>query len=159
MVVKTEKFSLLVECLTGLNKKIATMESCTGGLLASSITNIPGASTVMEYGFVTYSNIAKIDMGVSKDIIDKYTVYSKEAAVEMAIKASMKANSNYGVGITGELNSMPTDITYICIYDKDNKKEYNYTLGTSLPNRIDNKIIIVNFIVDKLLSIVIEKED
>lgn len=157
MLIKEEKFKLLVECLNGKKKTIATMESCTGGMLASSITNIPGSSTVMEYGFVTYSNQAKIDLGVAKELIDKYTVYSKEVAISMARNVCRLSKANYGVGITGELNSLPNDITYICIYDIDNDKEYNYTVGTSLLKRSDNKIVIVNFIVDRLLSIIVDK--
>ena len=73
----------IVEKLIKLNKTISTMESCTGGSLAGSITNIPGASEIFKYGAVTYSNEFKIKMGVNKDVIDKYSVYSENTANEM----------------------------------------------------------------------------
>ena len=54
---------------------VSTMESCTGGAVVNAITNIPGASQVLKYSAVTYCNEFKIKMGVSKDVIDKYSVY------------------------------------------------------------------------------------
>ena len=74
----------IVEKLKAKKLTIATMESCTGGEIASQITNIEGASEVILFSVVTYSNEFKIKMGVSKDIIDKYSVYSIETAREMA---------------------------------------------------------------------------
>ena len=84
---------------------ISTMESCTGGLLASMITDIPDASSILKFSAVTYSTEYKIKMGVSRDIIDKYTVYSKETAKEMAFNISKFSASDLGVGITGRLVS------------------------------------------------------
>ena len=83
---------------------IATMESCTGGGVANQITNVEGASEVLKYSAVTYSNQYKIKMGVDSDVIDKYSVYSMETAHEMALNISKFANSDFGVGITGKLN-------------------------------------------------------
>ena len=65
----------LVEKLLDLGKTISTMESCTGGGVANAITNIAGASEVLKFSAVTYSNEFKIKMGVSSEIIDKYSVY------------------------------------------------------------------------------------
>lgn len=63
---------------------LATAESCTGGLLAGKITDIPGSSEVFERGYVTYSNRAKAeDLGVSWDTLNKYGAVSRETAVEM----------------------------------------------------------------------------
>ena len=64
----------VVNRLKELNYHIATMESCTGGGVANAITNIPGASEVLLFSAVTYSNEYKIKMGVSADTIDKYSV-------------------------------------------------------------------------------------
>ena len=80
------------------------MESCTGGSLAGCITNIPGASEIFKFGAVTYSNEFKIKMGVSSGVMDKYSVYSIETAMEMSKNISKFTNSNYGIGITGKLN-------------------------------------------------------
>ena len=66
----------VVDKLIKLNKTVSTMESCTGGFIASSITDIEGASDILKFSAVTYSNEYKIKMGVSKEIIDKYSVYS-----------------------------------------------------------------------------------
>ena len=83
---------------------IATMESCTGGGVANAITNMEGASEIFKFSAVTYCNEYKIKMGVDKEVIDKYTVYSIETAMSMAKAISNFANSNYGVGVTGKLN-------------------------------------------------------
>ena len=70
------------------------MESCTGGAVVSSITNVSGAGEVLKFSAVTYSNEFKIKMGVNKEVIDKYTVYSIETAMEMSKNISDFANSN-----------------------------------------------------------------
>lgn len=81
---------------------IGVMESCTGGALANSITNIPGSSDVFKEGLVTYSNESKIKHGVDQKIIKKFGVYSSQVAEEMA----RKVEGDLGVGVTGELPGM-----------------------------------------------------
>ena len=154
-------FLNIVNKLIEEKKTISTMESCTGGAVASAITNIPGASTVLKFSAVTYSNEYKIKMGVDKNIIDKYTVYSIETAESMSRSISEFTNSDYGVGITGKLNSEdpsnPTgqnDIVYISIYDKTINKHYNSSLEVSVQSREKNKQLIINYIIDKLLEII-----
>ena len=80
------------------------MESCTGGFIASSITDVEGSSEILKFSAVTYSNEYKIKMGVKKETIDEYSVYSIEVAKEMSKQISDFAGSNYGIGITGKLN-------------------------------------------------------
>lgn len=75
------------------------MESCTGGGLANEITNIEGSSKVIKLSAVTYFSEFKIKMGVSKKVIDKYSVYSVKTANEISKNISKYANSTYGVGI------------------------------------------------------------
>lgn len=87
----------VIKLLTEKNKTISTMESCTGGGIANAITNIEGSSEVFKFGAVTYSNEYKIKMGVSSNIIDKYTVYSTETSNEMSKNISNYTNSNYGL--------------------------------------------------------------
>ena len=82
---------------------ITTMESCTGGLLASAITNVSGASEIYPGGYVTYSNEAKIRCGVPSDVIETYGVYSKETAAAMAEACKQFYNTQAGIGITGSL--------------------------------------------------------
>lgn len=151
----------VIKKLTDLNKTIATMESCTGGGVANSITNIEGASEVIKFSAVTYSNEFKIKMGVNKDIILKYSVYSIETAMEMSKNISAFANSNYGIGITGKLNRVDKhnmfgndNIVFISIYDKDLDKFYNYQIEVDKPSRKENKELVINLIVEKLLEII-----
>ena len=85
----------VIKKLINENKIISTMESCTGGAIVNAITNIPDASKVIKFSAITYANEFKIKMGVSKELIDKYTVYSIEVARDMARNISLYTNSNY----------------------------------------------------------------
>lgn len=156
-----EKFKKIIEILTNKNKTISTMESCTGGALASAITDIEGASEILKFSAVTYSNEYKIKMGVDPIIIDKYSVYSKETAMEMAHNIAVFANSNYGVGITGKLNRVDKnnpfgedDKVFICIYDKDNKQDYILEVLATENSRNANKQLVINEVIKKLLEII-----
>ncbi len=151
----------VITILTNLNKTIAVMESCTGGAICNSITDIEGASNVFNYGAVTYSNNAKIKMGVRKEIIDKYTVYSNETANEMSKTISLFTNSHYGVGVTGKLNRIDKNnlygednIVYISIYDRDNNKFYNKEVKVLEDCRSQNKQLVIDVIVNELLKII-----
>ena len=84
----------LVNKLIDNNITISTMESCTGGGVSNAITNIEGASEILRFSAVTYSNEYKIKMGVSPDVIDKYSVYSQECADEMSFNISKFSNSS-----------------------------------------------------------------
>lgn len=144
----------VIELLTKKHKKISTMESCTGGGVANAITNIEGASNVLEFSAVTYSNEYKIKMGVNKDIIEKYSVYSLETAKEMSKCISNYANSNYGIGITGKMNKEDINNPYgennkifISIYDRDNNKYYNKEINASQKTRKENKELVINEII------------
>lgn len=96
----------VVKALINKNLKITTMESCTGGLLISSITDVEGASNITDGGFVAYSNKQKVAMGVPKETIETYGVYSKETALKMAEVCRNKMSSDIGVGITGTLSNV-----------------------------------------------------
>ena len=148
----------IIEKLTELGKTISTMESCTGGGVSNAITNVEGASEVFKYGAVTYSNEFKIKMGVSEEVISKYSVYSMEVANEMSKGISNYTGSNYGVGITGKLNRADRfnpygldNIVYISIYDRDNDKYYNDKIECILGSREENKELVINKII-KLLK-------
>jgi len=81
---------------------LATAESCTGGLVAGALSEVPGSSLVLDRGFVTYSNIAKQQMlGVNPATIDIYGAVSKECAEEMAKGALAHASVELAVSITG----------------------------------------------------------
>jgi nicotinamide-nucleotide amidase len=82
--------------------KVATAESCTGGLVAGALTDIAGSSDVVERGFVTYSNEAKEQMlGVSSETLRDYGAVSRQTAEEMARGAIAHSNAQIAVAITG----------------------------------------------------------
>jgi nicotinamide-nucleotide amidase len=81
---------------------IATAESCTGGLVAGALTDIPGSSDVIDRGFVTYSNAAKHDMlGVTTATLTTFGAVSKETSLAMAVGALETADVDLAVAITG----------------------------------------------------------
>jgi len=81
---------------------LTTVESCTGGLLAAQLTNIPGSSSWFDRGFITYSNQSKVDcVKVKKVTINKYGAVSQQTANEMALGAINNSQGNLGLSITG----------------------------------------------------------
>jgi len=81
---------------------LATAESCTGGLIAHRITNVPGSSDYFNCGFVTYSNEAKIELlGVDPVLIQQYGAVSREVAIAMAEGARRQAGTSWGLAVTG----------------------------------------------------------
>lgn len=92
----------LLDDLQARGIRLATVESCTGGLLAALLTEIPGASAVVERGFVTYSNDAKIEMvGVSAGLVAANGAVSREVALAMAEGALNYCNADIAVAVTG----------------------------------------------------------
>ena len=92
---------LLSACRMG-SLRIATAESCTGGMLSARITSVPGSSDVFECGFVTYSNAAKHELlGVRRETISEFGAVSENTALEMAEGALVRSNANIAVAITG----------------------------------------------------------
>ena len=92
----------LIKKLTKKKLKISLAESCTGGLLASSITSISGASKIFNLGLVTYSNQAKIKfLKINKNIIRKYGAVSHECCLAMVNNLSKISKANINVSITG----------------------------------------------------------
>lgn len=135
------------------------MESCTGGAVVNAITNIPGASQVLKYSAVTYCNEFKIKMGVSKDVIDKYSVYSMETAREMALAITKFALSDFGIGVTGKLgkrdinNEFGDDNqVFISIYDKNLDKYTDFNVFVDRDDRRDDKLEVLEVIIDKFLN-------
>lgn len=151
----------VVKRLKEKQKTISTMESCTGGALANSITNIEGASEAFKFGCVTYSNEFKVKMGVDNKIIDRYTVYSIQTAREMSKKISDFTNSDYSVAITGKLNSSdPNNLygdnntVYFSIYDKNKNCFYDFHVTVNKNDRKVNKREVLTRIKEELLNII-----
>lgn len=92
----------LIEDARNKGIMLATAESCTGGLVAGAITDVPGSSDVFERGFVTYSNAAKTEMlGVAPALIDRHGAVSEEVAAAMAEGALEHSSADLTVSVTG----------------------------------------------------------
>jgi nicotinamide-nucleotide amidase len=93
---------VVVKLLVQRNQTVAVAESCTGGLLANRITNVPGASAVFQAGYVCYANQAKIDMlDVDPQLIEKHGAVSEQVARALAEHARVCARSDYALATTG----------------------------------------------------------
>ncbi|KQR67944.1 damage-inducible protein CinA [Rhizobium sp. Leaf384] len=92
----------LLERCAGRGWTIATAESCTGGLIAGALTEIPGSSRAVDRGFVTYSNRAKADMlGVTTATLEAFGAVSRETALEMVRGALARSDADIAVAVTG----------------------------------------------------------
>lgn len=97
-----EAAGILVRRLVGQGRTIATAESCTGGLIAESLTRIPGASAVFGYGWVTYANEAKHGLlGVAWDILNEFGAVSEQTVLAMASGARERADADFAVAVSG----------------------------------------------------------
>ena len=98
----TKRAELLLQAMRERGLKIATAESCTGGLIAALLTEIPGSSDVVERGFVTYSNDAKMELlGVPKATLDSVGAVSRDTALAMAAGALKASHATIAVAVTG----------------------------------------------------------
>ena len=98
---------VLGEVLAERGLTIAVMESCTGGLLADTITNVPGSSRYFRGGLVAYATEVKEAMGVDPAVIAKYGVYSDETAIAMAKAIRERLGADIGIGTTGVAGPEP----------------------------------------------------
>ena len=115
----------LIALLKKNNMTISTAESCTGGLIAKSITDMSGASEVFGYGFVTYANEAKMKLlGVWEDALSEYGAVSETVAVLMSRGARRVSGSDIAVSVTGiagpggGTETKPVGLVYISLSTK-----------------------------------------
>ena len=111
---------------------LATMESCTSGLLASTITDVPGAAQYYKGGYVSYSTQMKMGLGVSADVIENHGVISAETASAMAAAARRNLDADYGIGITGiadndEVEGKPPGTMHIAVASEFGADNISYT--------------------------------
>lgn len=96
------KAGLLISAFSKRGLMVATAESCTGGLIAGVLTEIPGSSSVVDRGFVTYSNDAKIQMlGVANATLETHGAVSRQTAIEMVRGALSHSKADLAVAVTG----------------------------------------------------------
>ena len=138
----------LIRILTKKNLKLSVAESCTGGLLASTITSISGASKVFNLGLVTYSNQAKINiLKVNKNIIKKHGAVSHECCLAMVKNLSRISKANINVSITGiagpagGTKQKPVGLVYIGV-KKGNKIKINKCLFKSKKRSSIQKVTV-----------------
>lgn len=105
MTYTTESLALaesIVSICTGKSLRLATAESCTGGLISACLTEIPGSSAVLDRGFIVYSNRAKHELlGVPEVLLKKHGAVSEQVASAMAAGALKRAGTNMAIAVTG----------------------------------------------------------
>ena len=153
------KIKNLVNSLKKRKLKISCVESCTGGMLASTITSISGASKVFNLGLVTYSNQAKIKiLKVNKNIIKKNGAVSHQCCISMVNNLSKISNANINISITGIAGpkggskQKPIGLVYIGI-KKGSKLTINKYVFKN-KKRISFQKATVNKVLDLILGIV-----
>lgn len=117
--------SKIISSYTSHSLKIVTAESCTGGMIASVLTGIPGSSQVLERGFIVYSNDAKVDvLGILPEIIDEHGAVSGEVAEAMAQGALEYSLADIAISVTGIAGpggataTKPVGLVYIGLANK-----------------------------------------
>lgn len=100
------EYARLTRALISRGMSITTMESATGGQIASLITDTEGASAIFKGAYVTYSNEAKIAAGVPEQTISRYSVYSRETARAMAQACRRAFAAHIGIGVTGTMGNV-----------------------------------------------------
>lgn len=142
-----------VEMLKEHHLKVATAESCTGGLIAKRITDVPGASEVFECGIISYANGIKHKvLGVSEDDLNKYGAVSEPVAKQMAQGALKVSGADIAVSVTGiagpdsDSTGKPVGLVYIGLADKENvwvreirtsRRDRSYNRYVSASNALD----------------------
>ena len=148
----------IVEELIKQNKTISIMESCAGGAVVNEITTITKGCDIIKFGAVTYSDEFKIKMGVSKELLEKYTSNSEEIAKEMSKKICDFASSDLGIGITGKIDMNntygQTNYIYVSVYDKSKDKYLVNKVDAIHPLRKDNKKLVTQVLVYMLKSMI-----
>lgn len=150
-------YNCIEEAVVGMLKehhlKVATAESCTGGLIAKRITDVPGASEVFECGIISYANEIKHKvLGVSEDDLNKYGAVSEPVAKQMAQGALKVSGADIAVSVTGiagpdsDSTGKPVGLVYIGLADKENvwvreirtsRKDRSYNRYVSASNALD----------------------
>jgi len=159
--LKIEILENVILLLKKKSLKLVTVESCTGGLLSSTITSISGSSEIFDYGLVTYSNSSKINLlNVSPKSLKKYGAVSEEISEEMINKLSNKFNTNIiYISITGLAgpeggsNTKPIGTVFISIKINNKISKYNLKLKNNGRQNIQKKI--VNKVLEELYKLLI----
>ncbi len=148
----------LTKLLIEKKMTITTMESATSGQIASLITDTEGSSAVLKGAFVTYCNEAKMMQGVPAEILEQYTVYSKETAEAMAAACAKTYEANIGIGVTGTMGnvdpanpdaSVPGQV-YFAVVINGEMQSFSIELEPQ-PTRLAYKLAVAKEILDVLM--------
>lgn len=139
----TKLLNKVFTLLKSQNLTISTAESCTGGLIAHTLTNISGSSDYFDRGIVSYSNKSKMELlDVPKDLLIKHGAVSKEVAEAMADGIRIKSNVDIGIsttgiaGPTGGTEEKPVGFVYIAVSTKDDTQVEKFLFtGDRLQNK------------------------
>ena len=152
----------IIKKLIDTHTTVSTMESCTSGMIASTITDTEGASAIFPGGYVTYLNETKIFIGVEEEIIRKYGVYSKECAEEMPRTVQEKMHTDIAIGITGTTGNIDPNnadsmqgVVYFCIRVKDKENTFEVHAEVAGMNRHEIKQMYTDMVFEKLQTLVI----
>lgn len=122
LVVDSHLLNKISDELKKRNLTVATAESCTGGLLASSLTDVPGSSEYFDRGIISYSNQSKMELlGISEEILKEHGSVSEQTAKAMAVNIKERSNVDIGLsttgiaGPTGGTKEKPVGLVYIGI--------------------------------------------
>ena len=153
----------VVQMLRGRGLKIGLAESCTAGLIAKRITEIPGSSEVLECGIVSYSNRIKEEvLGVSPATIETYGVISAETAAEMAAGALRISGAEIGLGVTGlagpdgDDHGNPAGLAFIALTDGAHTLQRTVHTGRGGDNREYNRFVISSHALDLIRLYLLE---
>ena len=143
MINISEKLKDIMIIARKKNLVLSTAESCTGGLIAKYLTDLPGSSQIYDSSFITYSNESKtLLLGVNNDLINKYGAVSEKVVIEMCSGLLSKNKANIGIAISGIMgpDSDNTDkkvgLVWYCFKYKDQiKTDYFQLKGSRSHNR------------------------
>ena len=150
-------YEKLVLKLIEKNITVSAAESCTGGLLSSAFVDIPGSSDIFLEGVVTYSNEAKVMLGVNADTLKEYGAVSEQVALQMATAVKLRAGADIGLSTTGIAGpgggsaEKPVGLVYAAIVGNGFEKVYKLNFDG---NRTSVRQQTVEFVTDKLYEII-----
>lgn len=151
----------IIHKLIDAHRTISTMESCTAGLIASTITDTEGASAIFPGGYVTYLNETKVFIGVDKNVIAQYGVYSKECAEEMAKTVQKKMKTDIAIGITGTTGNVDPNnadsvqgVAFFCILVHQKPYVFEVHAEVSGMSRHEIKLLYTDRVFQELKKLV-----
>ena len=148
------------ELLTRAEHTLATAESCTGGLVGSLVTDVPGSSDYFDRAYVTYSYDAKLELGVDRESLDAFGAVSEQVAAEMARASRDRAGTTWGLattgiaGPTGGTDDKPVGTVFVAIaYAAPWGSQHSYTTVERAQfdgDRTDVKRAIAEYALERL---------